>query len=95
MSIEHWPGMVGIRCDVCRRRDLYRTGAEMRSASARDIRRAAKRDGWWRRKQRYGLRSTVLETRDATYIDLCPECDRLYRLTCGPDTERGETPPRP
>jgi hypothetical protein len=64
MCIEHFPGMVGIRCDVCRRRDLYRTGAEMRSASARDIRRAAKRDGWWRRKQRYGLRSTVLETGD-------------------------------
>jgi len=48
MCIEHFPSMVGIRCDVCRRRDLYGTGAEMRSASARDVRRAAKRNGWAR-----------------------------------------------
>lgn len=92
MSIEHFPGMVGIRCDVCQRRDLYSTSAEMYATLARDIRLAAKRDGWARRKQRSGLRSTVLETHDATYIDLCPECEKQYRLTCGPGTEVRDGP---
>lgn len=46
------------------------------------VRSMLRAHGWARRRRNCGL--------TAHYIDVCPECEKQYRLTCGPDTERGE-----